>query len=425
VEIRKPTNDSNPAEGERPPARTRRRGWLRGTTLAALGSLVLYLLTDVCRLSAQGSFALGQPGEGISFGRFTLHPFLNATFSYDDNIFYDDIDPKSDFYLVASPGLNLEYPWSRNIFRFTYRADCYFFSRYSEVDDVDQFLRAALDYYFYKHGLFLQDVFFKTYSRDDTEFTERIKRYENTGSIRISQYFNAWTLTLGYQHYLQHFITEPYWAYDHQEHTATLDGRYKISPKLRALVEYDYSYIAYDYDRDLDRDGYYNQILGGCEGQLAAKLSGTVKVGYQAREYYSKSLADFNSPVGFISLDYAMSSSARLFAGWERTARESTFTDNNYYTLNRAWARYEQQLTYKAVGALECSYRNLRYPAATTEFPDRRRNDDIWRFTAEFRYPLQKWLTLAAAYSHQIRESNLPGLDYRDNEITLKIASFY
>lgn len=418
MDIRKHTYRSAPGRGLR-------RRLFRGKTLAALGAIALYLLVDVCRPGAWGSFVLGQPGEGVSFGRLLLHPFLNGTLAWEDNIFYDETDPKADWYMVASPGINLEYPWRRNVFRFTYRADCYLFSQYKDVNDIDHYLRAALDYYFYKHGLFLQDTFFRTYSRDDTEFTERIRRYENTASIRLDQYFNAWTLSLGYQNFLQHFLTEGYWAYDHQEHTASLYARYKISPKMRLLGEYSYSHIDYDYDRELDRDGYYNQILGGVEGVITAKLSGTAKAGYQAREYYSPTLADFNSLVGFASLNYALSSTGQVFAGWERTARESTYTDNNYYTLNRAWLRYEQQITYKATGALECAWRNHRYPTTTAEYPDRPRDDDIWRFTAELRYPVRKWLTLVAAYSYQTRDSNLPGLDYQDNQIVFRFASYY
>ena len=384
----------------------------------------------------QGNFQIGQPGQGISYGLLTLHPFLNAEVEYDRNIYLVDKNAKDDFITTISPGVHLEFPWDSNLIRLTYRADILYYSHYSRLNNTRHFLEGLLNYRFYKHSLELYERFRHTDTRQDTEFAQRIKRNENRAGILVREFFNKYDIALGYENYLKHFITYGYRAYNYQKHSALAQGRYKISPKLRALLEYNYTYIDYDHlienpypdtGGNLRSNAYFNQLLVGIDGRITSKLSATAKVGYQVRNYKEEGKNDYDGSVGYLVVNQAFSPYSQLELGGKKTLSESTYTISNYYNIIWGWLRYEHQLSHKFRGALVFTYRNHRYPSPSSEgsSPERKRHDDIWRGTAELNYRLQPWLNLKLRYSYLTRNSNIPGLDYIDSRVAIILASHY
>jgi len=234
---------------------------------------------------------------------------------------------------------------------------------------------------------------------------------------------NAFEIQGKYKHFLRDFKKDIYRPYDHQEHFGILTGYYRIAPKTKALLEYTYDRIIYHSDQD--RDGYYNELRAGLKGQLATKLTATAKVGYQDRRYHNDSIwDDYNGIVGYIALEYFISRTSHLRGGWERTTRESTYQQNSYYLLNRAWLAYSQQLAHKIRGYIQIQYNNYRYPQTSTA-EGKKRRDDVWRPEIGLRYQVQTWLQAQLRYEYRERNSNLDGRDYEDNRITLELSATY
>lgn len=50
--------------------------------------------------------SFGGPGEGIRLGKMTISPFINASVTYDSNVFLDEDDTKDDFFLDAMFGVS-------------------------------------------------------------------------------------------------------------------------------------------------------------------------------------------------------------------------------------------------------------------------------------------------------------------------------
>ena len=238
------------------------------------------------------------------------------------------------------------------------------------------------------------------------------------------------------QHSDHHKPNEGYKDYNHQEHSALAQGRAKITRKLRALLEYNYTYIDYDHhvenpypdtSGDLRSNAYFNQLLAGIDGRITSKLTATAKAGYQARNYTEQERDDYDGMVGYLVMKQAFSPYSQLELGAERTLSESTYTISNYYKKIRGWIRYDHQLSHKLRGMLDFTYLNHRYPAASRDetSPDRKRHDDIWRGAAELTYRIQPWLNFKFRYSYLTRDSNISGLDYIDHRFALILASHY
>lgn len=69
----------------------------RGQFLRVSTSLAIFLLA---------SSAFAGPGEGIRFGKLTISPYASLEPTYDSNVFLDEYDPKSDFFLDATIGVS-------------------------------------------------------------------------------------------------------------------------------------------------------------------------------------------------------------------------------------------------------------------------------------------------------------------------------
>jgi len=56
--------------------------------------------------------------EGIASGPLSISPQISLGASADDNIFADDINPKSDYYLTIRPEIDIDYKLSNNALNF-------------------------------------------------------------------------------------------------------------------------------------------------------------------------------------------------------------------------------------------------------------------------------------------------------------------
>ena len=73
--------------------------------------------------------------EGIRVGDFRVHPNLDLSSEWNDNINLAPRDKTEDFLYVISPGISVELPGRRYALRLGYRADVL---RYREQDQLNE-----------------------------------------------------------------------------------------------------------------------------------------------------------------------------------------------------------------------------------------------------------------------------------------------
>ncbi|MFH1039266.1 MAG: outer membrane beta-barrel protein [PVC group bacterium] len=366
---------------------------------------------------------IGKPGTGITQGKLVIHPRLTLRGEYDDNIFLSDRGAEDDLIGILIPGVSVELPWDNNYLFLDYQAFLHYYKDHTDQNHQDHRLQGLCSLVFSPLTLKIEDLFWKTSSRENTDFSNLVKRIENTGSIALLYAANAFELQGRYKNFYQDYDENSYRPYDHMEHYGILTGFYQVAPKTKALIEYTYDRIVYREDRD--RDGYYNEVRGGFVGELASKLTGTAKVGYQSRQYYDDSVwDDYDGIVGYVLLEQVFSRNSDLRVGWERSTHESTWERNSYYLLNKGWLAYSQQLAHKIRGFARIQYSNYRYPQESA-FYGKKRRDDIWKPEAGIQYQIQAWLSAEFRYIYKVRDSNLPGKDYQDNRFILELSATY
>lgn len=366
---------------------------------------------------------IGPPGHGISQGSLVIHPRLEVQGEYDDNIFLRDRNPKEDLIGILVPGIALEFPWEENLLAADYQARLHYFLDHTDQNHIDHRLHGRISLLADPFSLKAEDTFLKTSDREDTDYSDRVERIENTARAALIYLGNKFQVQGGYENYLFRYDEDIYQPYDHMEHRGILTGFLQLAPKSKALLEYTYNRILYDENKD--RDGYYNELRAGFVGEITAKLTGTAKVGYQERLYREDSVwDDYRGVVGYLLLEQVFSKEHDLRLAWERRAEESTFRGNSYYLLNRAWIYYSRQLDHKVRGYVRLQYSNYSYPHLSPDF-DEKRSDNIWQPEIGVRYQVQSWLTAEFKYRYRNRNSNWPEKDYRNNRFYLSLSAIY
>ena len=204
------------------------------------------------------------------------------------------------------------------------------------------------------------------------------------------------------------------------EHTLSFTGYYKFFPKTKALIEYDFS--KFNYENDSTRSADANQILTGLKGDLTAKLTGTVKVGYQDRKY--KNNQDWKKPVTYLNLTYDVSEKTSLNVTAQRTVYESVYTVQNYFEEDSLQCLISQKLTAKTTASLSGLYARDMYPV-TSSTDTTRRSDDIWDAKLAIDVKTRRWFNLGVSYEFSRRSSNLPINDYNDNIMSVYAKAMY
>ena len=204
---------------------------------------------------------------------------------------------------------------------------------------------------------------------------------------------------------------------NYNEHIFDLTGYYNFLPKTKALIEYRFGKL--NYSNDATRTGDYNEFLTGVKGELTQKAAGTIKFGYQARDYEGRK--DWREPVTYANVVYEISKKTKADLTVERKAEESTYTTENFYETNKILCKLTQELTAKTALSADASYNRDKYPA--TDIAARR--DDMWDVKLALDVKTRKWLTWGVRYEFKKRNSSVSVNDYEDNITNTYLKAVY
>ncbi len=359
--------------------------------------------------------------QATKVGRARIHPSVTVKGCFDDNVYLNSDNEKSDFINTIYPRIQLDLPFgagNRHSTQIIYSAEIKTFSDYTDENSVNQ--DAGLDFHlnFPKGDFRLENLYRDTSTRADTEFTTSIDRIENKSEALLEIEMNKLSYGFGYSHFLKDYDKDTYRTLEYEEDIFTLIGYYKLFPKTKLLLEYNHGEI--DYDLDSTRKGNYVQIRTGLKGELTGKTTGTVKVGYQDRDYDTKGEKDLQSSVAELELSTQFNSDTKLELNYQSTALESTYSTNNFYESDRISAQFNQKIGNRLSAITSLAFENNDYPEETTVGSEaKKRVDDIWTIGLGVEYSLKDYLKTKLAYEYKNRDSNINSQDYKRNLILL------
>lgn len=355
-------------------------------------------------------FAGGLVWPGLSFGDPAVSASVRLKQVYDSNILLEP-EAESDFITIVTPEVKLEWPSGQSDFNLSYSPSRLQYWDNTEENATYHIFSALADLKVSRDWqVLLQDSFMQTTEPATTELTVRQERIRNDGSIIGRWEVNRTSFDLGYNNVINNY--EDFNVLDRREDIFSFAGRYRYWPEASVFLQYEYSRLNYKGD---DRsDGDYNQVWGGIEGKLSWEVIGSVKAGYQWRDYEQKLRDDFSGGVLYADLLRELTWMTTMSAFLSRRVEESSFVDNNYFLLNSGGLSLSHKFNEKLSLLLNGSYQVNKY---STEVELTKREDKIFQGGTGLRYKVNKTVSTGLSYYFQDRASNLDDFNYTDHRM--------
>lgn len=388
-------------------------------TSRAITAYADFKLLDSIEEFGEKRFVKAKPGR-IKSGPLRIHPSLRSTATYDSNILLEEDDAREDVIYNIQPGVILELPINKHQIVAGYEADFENFSkgRHHNQNDQNQNFFALADLRFPSWYINVLERFSETSGRSGTTFTDRIPRYDQSVNPKIGYHWKRFTLEGGFRFFLRDFRQQVNDRLDFRETAWTGVLYYDLFARLKALVEYQVSQI--EYQDNPQRNGTFNQVRVGLEGEPMRNLRVKIRSGLQFRNYGASSETDFTSFVGDIWAEYKMRPDLKLIIRAGREPVEATFGEVNYYLEHRAgfgleYSPWLKWTLFSSFDFVRHSYSERETLATQTGF--RKDNHISGRYGV--RRLVSDWMEIELAYEHLTRLSNFSGLDYTDHRLSL------
>ena len=199
---------------------------------------------------------------------------------------------------------------------------------------------------------------------------------------------------------------------------------YDMFARLKALVEYQVAQI--DYDDAFSRNGTFQQVRMGFEGDVLPNLLVKLRVGPQFRDYEEDDQPNFNSWVADFSAEYSLRDNIKMEFGFSREAVEATFATVNFYKEHALRAGIEYGFRPKWTLSSEFLYFRHDYEErATVAGRTGFRRDHHAQVNVGLRYLFRDWLEFETFYKYLRRNSNFSSFDYTNHQVSMTTSLAY
>ncbi len=368
-------------------------------------------------------------GKGLQVGPVKLRPGAEYRLRAEDNVFYEEQGKKSDIVNTLYGTLRGELPLGGGQHLLTAGASVLreYFARFDRTNHTDYRLNGGLKLNFVPFTLDMEDVFEQTESRSNTEFSERTEREENAFHSLLEVPFASFFLENEITDFNVDYGLATNESFNHNLFTVYQRVGRELTPTSQLLFEY--GFVNIDYTEVGDRDGIANQYMVGLRGNWSELVAYQAWVGAQHRIYDQDIRPDFNGVIFRGAIQYDRSELSRFVLKGDITPQESTFDGQSFYTRNSSelsWRRQiHERIYWNSVGTVAYNdYSRITKRASTSEEETRR--DWIYEFGTGLEYRLPNDIvSVVLDYKFAGRESNLDGLDYDANSVSVGVRAYY
>ena len=354
---------------------------------------------------------------------------VDSRLTYDDNILRaaDDF-AKSDTSLVVTPELTLAGILGKQRFSVVYKGEYAKYADFSDVDYDDHDIRLQADF----------DHSNRLTSRFDVQYRDKHEEFGDINNIfNDLNEFNHYTenlingrLAYGRQNSFGQLVLRVGRSerdYDNNEQEfrsyerdlASLAFYYRIAPRTRLLAEVIYQDYEYNPETGfIDLDNEYTVYQAGIEWALTNQLEGTVKVGYQNRNYRLDTLRDIDGLAYEASVDYKPNTFTKINLIARRESIDSSLETAGGFLRTSYGAGVKHGLTELLSVESELGYAKDELVFSSN------RQDSRYHAKLGLDYAVLNWVNVGVNYSYDERSSTLDAADFKSNSInlTLKIA---
>ena len=391
--------------------------------------------------------------------RFELTPRISVSQVYDDNIYLDNNNEKSDYLTTVSPGINLMISSLNRSLSLDYSPTWVYYDEYDENDTVRH--AGNLDFWqnIAEHLRFnLTDTYLK--SEEPLEETEEVEAdrstrdtYErNTGSASFLYQFGPEdTVTFGYRHSL--LENEDVTLNDGKIQNPFANMTYWFDIKNGVELNYEFTDAKFSRDDGTEAEDDYTGHGAGIRYiyRFTQNTNGSIGYDFTTRNF-DGGTPDYEIHEELIGFEHALSPDASLsLGGGYFTQKREGFGDETGYSYNASLAKRFQRGSFSIGGRggwdeayLEAERRGFtRYWSADSRLEytfmqelngyaggsyrrDRDSANREWktqRANCGVRLMFMRWFSLSMDYSYAQRDGDFDLEDYTDNRVMLTLSA--
>ncbi len=398
---------------------------------------LMAILTVLCFTTPSLLAQITGPGTGnIKAGPVEIHPFLQFTETYSDNIYYNygGLKKESDFITTLSPGIRFILPVKTHSFQLDYRADANWYARNSETNYINQIggglfkleFPAGLSFnfsdYFAHATIPRKGKGLSWWTPPSLDPYRELPYNANDLNARATyRFLDRWAVEARYNNYNYKYIHD----YDRDgNYNRNLFGGslfYRFTPKIDALLDYNFSTVKYK-TATIDDNTNHSAYLG-VAFDPTAKLNGYLKLGWGMKNY-KQDLANrnnsFSTPSTLIDLNYNLSPYHifTLKGNWviaEDVDTNAPMTSTDFSFGYRHILKWHEKISLHA----NVGHGTKRFKAPTTDADGatKTRDDKRWYTGAGTAYTLKPWLSFSLNYIYTNNHSNFIDYNYRENKV--------
>jgi hypothetical protein len=385
----------------------------------------------------------------IHIGKMKVTPKLAYKGEYDDNIYLEKDNEKSDCIHTVTPGIGFLFEGKRgNYLRAGYEVD---YVRYRDYDDNDYESRKLTGGFGIKSrpGLYLKVNGRHTDTADPYGSAElyregqKTKRRVNTLEGHVGYEFaDRFMLEVQYKNFVEkyHLFADRWQNKRDDIYGSTF--YYKFLPKTSFLAEYrrtkrEYTEQANAADNDkgitssTSEDYVLDDYFLGLRWDPTAKLNGELKFGYSEKTYDNERgwrnnyrYAAKNTWIAETNLQFNASEKTKARTKIVRSIKESTDVTSHYYTDTTFGLGLNQAVGRRTYVDLGIDFNMARYNAYGTARP---REDNGIIATAGLEYRIRPWLYTGAEYSYRRRECSrsFEYWEYTNHKVAVKLGAAF
>ncbi|TYO98338.1 hypothetical protein EDC39_107139 [Geothermobacter ehrlichii] len=432
----------------------------------ALAGLVLCLLPVAGpaadeTVAPPGGYLAGPRFEAQSagdvFGGRTgyVHPYLSVGQIYTDNFFNTPDNEEDEWVTVVTPGIWGAFPAMKQapektttlnttpggmpLTRFRqdtgrrfqlyggYSADFYRNENFSDQEETIQRGEAMLDVNL-RGGLGMNLL--AVYDDTHDPYSTGVNQLPQTDDYTALTLNDLVTWEIGPRTDLR--LEVGYYALDYDDARNAFRDRddlkgglalgYRLTPKTRLFVQYEY--IDIRYDREIQDDSEEHHYFAGLSWQLTAKSRGMVKAGYGQKKFDHRSSDDKDEFIGELQLSHQLTPKSSLNLAVTRQTNESDISGTDDRLSDFVSLGYLWKMTAKTSLKLDLSWLRDEYNdqitiGGQTGF----RDDDYLRCGLGVGWNVRKWLNVSFGYAFEQRDSNFDTFDYDNNAAYLNLTA--
>lgn len=367
---------------------------------------------------------------GVRLGSFMLYPEAGLQQSYNSNVFATSTNEQSDFITAFEPSLDLRSNWNNHALNLHADSRVVRYWDFTDEDYEDYTLSAdgridvLRDLRLFAGAGY--QILHEPRSSPDNQGGTEPTEYSVTGAnLGVEKDFNRLSFRLDgkTERYEYDSVRNSAGTVldqsgrDRDQHEVGLRTGYEIAPLRKVYLLTTYNVREYDnltsgFNRD--SDGY---LIGvGTQYDLTGLIFLDAYAGYRRQDYSDSRLSQMDGWASGIKVTWNMTPLTTVTGTLDRDIQETTLANSSGYFQTKAELRADHELLRNLILTASIGYQN-------DDFQGISRDDDYTLAGLGAKYLINRNFTLSGGYGYRSRESNIPGGDFDENVVMVRLGA--